>query len=59
MVSLELGKVSEVINFEFPKSTVTPGFNIWLIAAIVAPILFAALLTVRVLSSKKAVASEA
>jgi hypothetical protein len=59
LVSLELGKISDATNFEFPKTTVTQGFNIWLIAAIVAPILFAALLTVRVLTSKKAVPSEA
>jgi hypothetical protein len=57
---LELGKtVSEAVNFEFPKTVESSGFNIWLIAAIVAPILFAALITVKVMSGKKAVPSEA
>jgi hypothetical protein len=59
-IALELGKtVSEAVSFEFPKTTEPGGFNIWLIAAIVAPILFAALVTVKVLSGNKALPSEA
>jgi YtkA-like len=60
-INLELGKtVSEAVNFEFPKTTAPRGFNLWLIAAIVAPILFGAVVTVRVLmGGKKAVPSEA
>lgn len=59
MVSLELGKVSEAVTFEFPKTTRPQGFNIWLMVVIFAPILAGVIVTVRVLSSNQRVASEA
>lgn len=59
-IPLELGKtVTESVNFEFPKTTRPQGFNLWLIGSILAPILLGAIVTVRVLSSKKPVPSEA
>jgi hypothetical protein len=58
-IVLELGKtLSQAVSFEFPKTAPPFSFNIWLIAAIVAPILFGALVTMRVLTSKRAVPSE-
>ncbi len=60
-VALQVGAdMAQPITFEFPKTTPPRGFSIWLIALIVAPILFAAVLTVRVLTGKaKTVPSEA
>jgi nitrogen fixation protein FixH len=60
VISLELGTTeNQLANFEFPKTTPPRAFNVWLMVAIVAPILFGAVVTVRVLTTKIAVPSEA